>query len=164
MPKTKIAQLNSAMRRLNIDLNSAMTKFNNHVERTFNREEDPDCDSVVTFHLPIYDTFEEVEKVSGLPVFTDRNKKGDNVMYRQITFYILNTMGYGPAEIAKHSNKDHATVIHSRKVVEDFLEIGDGKYTHNYNKVLSHLREVYQERVATINERKYVKANSSDSH
>jgi len=159
MRNVKITQLNAAMRKLNISLRIAMEKFDNDIKKAFNPLEDPDNDKVVTFSLSIHDIFKEVESISGLPVFTERNKKGDNVMYRQIAYYILNTMGYGPSEIASHSNRDHATIIHGRKMVEDLLEVGDVKYTYNYNKVVEHLRTVHQEKVANENEKKYGKAS-----
>lgn len=57
-----------------------------------------------------------------IELISQKNRKREVVKCRQISMYLLVRNTTMPlSEIAKYFNKDHATVIHSRKMIENYL-------------------------------------------
>jgi hypothetical protein len=65
------------------------------------------------------------------------------VLYRQIYFYIANDWGYKLTEIARGlgNKKNHATVIHGLKKLNDQIELGDKLTINKLNLVINAIEE-----------------------
>lgn len=69
-------------------------------------------------------TFEDLSK---------KNRKREMVLPRQLCMAMLNIHGYSNTKAAQPFNKDHATTIHSRKVISNIV---DTKYPKDdYDRV-----------------------------
>jgi hypothetical protein len=144
MKAVKVTKLNSAMQRLNLNINQVVARFYAEINESFNLDNNPNSDKVITFLLSIDEVIEGVEKVAGMKFFTEDRKKTDElVTYRQFCYYILTTMGYGPSQIASRVGYNHATVIHGKNNIEDLLDVGSAKYMYMYIEIIDHLKQVY---------------------
>lgn len=74
-----------------------------------------------------------------------RNKTRDGVvlMHRQIAFYLSIKMGYSLSLIGRYFGWNHATVIHSRKVVDNYIHTKNKKFIVIYNKIENELQKRY---------------------
>lgn len=70
------------------------------------------------------------------------------LVYRQVYCYIAREKGYSYASIGRQIQKDHATCIHSHRLVSDLLETKDPLTKGIYDKVVQNLIE--EDYVATI--------------
>ena len=68
------------------------------------------------------------------------NRKKELIMWTQVFSYIARTMGFTCTGIAKHVNRNHATILSSCKVVRGYLEIGDVEYTRVYKQIIKSIK------------------------
>lgn len=57
------------------------------------------------------------------------------VIYRQVFCKIALSLGYGASVVGKFLNKNHATVIHAVKLVDNLIETGDKNMTDCVNDI-----------------------------
>tara|TARA_R110002012_G_scaffold5109_1_gene23225 strand:- start:69 stop:626 length:558 start_codon:yes stop_codon:yes gene_type:complete len=68
------------------------------------------------------------------------NRKRELIMWTQTFSYIARTMGFTCTGIAKHLDRNHATVISSCKVVKGYLEVGDIQYTRVFIQIMKSIK------------------------
>lgn len=76
-------------------------------------------------------------KVKSIREVTSRHRP--NIYYRQIFCYIARSYGFSFKKIGNYIIKDHATVIHATRQIEDLLEIRDTDIVRIYNRVYANL-------------------------
>lgn len=74
------------------------------------------------------------------------------VMFRKLYCYIAYNLGYTCAAVGNHVDRDHSSVIHSRKSVEDMLYIQDKEYTENL-KLINNIIEKHVGNISEDNKR-----------
>lgn len=62
-------------------------------------------------------------------------------VHRQCTFKILYDMGYTLHRIGKYFGFNHATVLHARDTVNDYLSLKDPMITDTLNKILYEIKQ-----------------------
>jgi hypothetical protein len=70
-----------------------------------------------------------------------RTRRRDVLVYRQIFCYIAREKGYSYSSIGRQIQKDHATCIHSYRLVSDMLEVRDPITKSIYDKIVQNLIE-----------------------
>lgn len=66
---------------------------------------------------------------------SERTRRADIVALRQMCCYVLRKNNFSNAKIGAALGFDHATVIHSARVVAEKLEVGDRVLTEIFEKV-----------------------------
>lgn len=72
-----------------------------------------------------------------------KTSKREVVIYRQVFCIIALRTGYGPSEIGTHLNISHATVIHSRGVMDNLLEYKNPQATLVYKDINNEIKKRY---------------------
>ena len=62
-----------------------------------------------------------------------------NIFYRQIFCYLAYNYNFTVSEIGRFINKDHSTVVHSRDIIKDLLQIRDPDIVKIYNSIYTNL-------------------------
>lgn len=87
----------------------------------------------------------------------ERTRVKEVTIFRQIFFYLaVIKFDYGKTEAARYLKRNHATVIHSIKVCEDYMFIGYDEF----NRCLTSVQNKIEEYVANISENNYGEDNS----
>ncbi len=68
-------------------------------------------------------------------------RRRDYILWAQCFAYISFRIGFTKSYIATHINKNHATIIHSIKQVEDLLSINDRDMTQVYSLIMNKIKE-----------------------
>jgi len=68
------------------------------------------------------------------------------VIYRQVFCKIALSLGYGATVIGKFLNKNHATVIHAVKLVDNLIETGDKHMTDCVNDIYMQIEKYLSEK------------------
>ncbi len=67
------------------------------------------------------------------------SRKSDVVLIRHIVFYVLRKEKYTLNSIGEHFGKDHSTIIHGIKSIENYLSIPSHPTTKKINTILNQL-------------------------
>lgn len=76
---------------------------------------------------------------------TTRSRRRDLVMRRQVTAHIGRQLGYALSLVGRVINVDHATVIHSCKLVDNLLEKKDLEMIKVYDEIYSTVNNYHKE-------------------
>ena len=59
--------------------------------------------------------------------------------------YIAHELGYGPTAISKHIGFGHATVIYSKKTIQNLLDCEDQLVTNLYHNIIYEYKKRYSD-------------------
>lgn len=103
----------------------------------------PDESTIQILERIIIDTMHKNNPdLSNIKSFSNiKTRRRKILLWMQVYSYLAVKLGYSKSHVGRSMNRDHATVIHRIKVVENLLSIGDKELKEVYNAVKKSIRE-----------------------
>jgi hypothetical protein len=74
-----------------------------------------------------------------------KTRKRELLVYRQIAQFLCQKMGYGVVHLKHYFQWDHATSLHSKKVITNFIETNDKEFATLYQPLIVLFNETFRD-------------------